>query len=84
MYNINEPHLNTTLSRPYCIGWYQKKRTHAMMASLSPICGTKTKKPERIENQLTAKQAFMKLKSSYGCAHCMKKLNRTGVCHANP
>jgi len=74
--------MKTTLSCPYCIGWFQgKTKPHALMSNLKPICGTKTKLIKHINEQLNKKVALNRLKIHNGCIRCIKKL---GDCYANP
>jgi hypothetical protein len=91
MFDDPESHMKTTLSCPYCIGWFQGKgkkptppgtkpkgaKSHALMSNMEPICGAKIKKPEYTEDQLTAAETITRLKLSLGCGHCIRKLLRS-------
>jgi hypothetical protein len=90
---LDESHMKTTLSCPYCIGWFQGRgkvhkanlpgikpkgmRLHVLMSNLKPICGTKTRDPKYTEDLLTAPEALARLKLSLGCGHCIRKLEHS-------
>ena len=83
--NLNESNVKTTLSCPYCIGWFpgmKKKnkkyvhsiRLHAMMSNLQPVCGPEKTEPKYTEDALTLPQAIRWLERKDGCGKCRRML----------